>query len=88
MEKRASKDDSVYKTNNVFNNSKQCLYSLNGVLNDTLLSKNARLILESAYIPTITNLCNYVNDRIVKSTQDIVVDTIKYNGGNPILFTT
>ena len=25
---------------------------------------------------------------IVTSTQDINVDTIKYNGGNPILFTT
>ena len=84
----SSKADSVYKTNNVYNNSKQCRYSLNGVLNDTLLSKNARLILESAYIPTITNLVNYVNVRKATSTQDINVDTTKYNSGNPILFTT
>ena len=58
------------------------------MLNDILLSKNARLVLESAYIPTITNLVNYINVRIVTSTQNIIVDTSKYNSGNPILFAT
>ena len=50
--------------------------------------KNARLILESAYIPTITNLNNYINVRIVTNTQDTILDTLKYISGNPILFTT
>ena len=52
------------------------------MLNDTLLSKNARLVLESAYLPTISG--SYINGRIVTSTQDIVVDTLKYISGNPI----
>ena len=50
------------------------------------MSKNARLILESAYIPSISG--NYINVRIVTSRQDIVVDTLKYISGNPNLFTT
>ena len=85
---QASKTDSVNKTNSTFNNSKRCRYSLNGALYDILLSKNARLVLESAYIPSITNLSNYVNVRIVTSTQDINVDATGYNSRNPILFTT
>jgi len=56
------------------------------MLNDILLSKNARLGLESSYIPTITGF--FVNIRIVTSTQDINVDASKYNSGNPILFAT
>ena len=59
----------------------QCRYSLNGVLNDILLSKNARLFLESAYIPTITNLNNYINVRIVTNAQDTILDTLKYISG-------
>ena len=45
-----------------------------------------RLVLESSYIPTITGF--FVNIRIVTSTQDINVDTSKYNSGNPILLAT
>ena len=54
------------------------------MLNDILLSKNARLVLESSYLPTITGF--FVNVRIETSTQYINVDTSKYNSGNPILF--
>ena len=57
----------------IFTNCKRCRYSLNGVLNDTLLSKNAHLVLESSYLLAISG--NYVNIRIVTSTQDINVDT-------------
>ena len=45
-----------------------------------------RLVLESSYIPTITGF--FVNIRIVTSTQDINVDTSKYNSSNPILLAT
>ena len=41
----ASKTYSMYKTNSTFNISKRCRCSLNGALNDILLSKNARLVL-------------------------------------------
>ena len=37
-------------------------------------------VLESAYLPSISG--NYVNVRIVTSTQDINVDTLKYISGN------
>ncbi len=49
--------------------------------------KNARLILESAYIPAITNLNGYINIWIVTSTEDVVVDTQRQNNGNPMLLT-
>ena len=52
------------------------------------LSNNARLVLESLFIPTITNLSNYINVRIVTSTEDTNVDSGKFNTGNPILITT
>ena len=69
--------DSVYKINGNFTNCKRCRFNLNSMLNDILLSKNARLVLESSYIPTITGF--FVTIRIVTSTQDINVDTSKYN---------
>ena len=50
-----------------------------------ILSKNAHIILESAYFPTVTNIANYVNIRIVTSTEDSVFDTVKYTSGNPII---
>jgi hypothetical protein len=49
-------------------------FNFNGALNDVKLSKNARLILESLFIPTITNLINYINIRIVTSTEDTNLD--------------
>ncbi len=70
-----------------FINSKRCRFSFNGAFNDVILSKNARLILESAYIPAITNLNGYINIRIVTRTEDVVVDTQRQNNGNPMLLT-
>jgi hypothetical protein len=43
--------------------------------------------LESAYFPTVTNIANYVNIRIVTSTEDEVFDTLKQKSGNPIIVT-
>jgi hypothetical protein len=51
------------------------------------LSKNAHVILESAYFPTVTNIANNVNIRIVTSTEDSVFDTVKNTSGNPIIVT-
>ena len=63
-------------------------FNFNGSLNNVKLSKNARLILESLFIPTITNLVNYINVRIVTSTEDTNLDSGKFSTGNPILITT
>ncbi len=52
-----------------------------------ILSKNAHVILESAYFPTVTNIANYVNIRIVTSTEDCFFDTVKNTSGNPIIVT-
>ena len=52
-----------------------------------ILSKNAHIILESACFPTVTNIANYVNIRIVTSTEDSVFDTVKNTSGNPIIVT-
>ena len=51
------------------------------------MSKNARLILESAYLPTIANVGGYVHIRIVTSSEDAVFDTAKRTSGNPLLLT-
>jgi hypothetical protein len=83
-----SNTNSVYKTDNTLNNSKRMRFNFNGSLNDVRLSNSARLILESIFIPTITNLTNYINVRVVTSTEDTNIDTGKFNTGNPILITT
>jgi hypothetical protein len=83
-----ARTESQYRTPGVsFINGKTCRFNLNGAFNDAILSKNARLILESAYFPSVTNMANYTNVRIVTSTEDIVFDTIKQTSGNPILVT-
>ena len=82
------KSNSQYRTpDSSFSNGKICRFNLNGAFNDVILSKNARLILESAYIPTITNVAGYVNIRIATSTQDAVFDSVKKTSGNPLLVT-
>ena len=80
--------NSVYKTDSTLNNSKRMRFNFNGSLNDVRLSNSARLILESMFIPTITNLSNYINVRVVTSTEDTNLDTGRFNTGNPILITT
>ena len=83
-----SNSNSVYKTDSTLNNSKRMRFNFNGSLNDVRLSNSARLILESMFIPTITNLSNYINVRVVTSTEDTNLDTGRFNTGNPILITT
>ena len=83
-----NKADSQYRTIcSSFTNGKICRFSFNGAFNDVILSKNAHIILESAYFPTVTNIANYVNIRIVTSTEDSVFDTVKNTSGNPIIVT-
>ncbi len=83
-----ARTESQYRTpSSSFINGKTCRFNLNGAFNDVNLSKNARLILESAFFPTVTNIANYVNIRIVTSSEDVVFDTEKRISGNPILVT-
>ena len=83
-----NKADSQYRTiGSTFINGKICRFSFNGAFNDVILSKNAHVILESAYFPTVTNIANYVNIRIVTSTEDSVFDTVKNTSGNPMIVT-
>jgi hypothetical protein len=63
-------------------------FNLNGSLNNVKLSTNARLMLESLLIPTITNLSNHINVRVVTSTEDTNLDSGKLNKDNPVLMTT
>ena len=84
----ATNSNSVYRVDTSLNNCKRMRFNFNGCLNSVKLSKNARLILESLFIPTITNLSNYINIRVVTSTEDTNLDTNKFNTGNPILITT
>ena len=81
----ATNSNSVYAIDTSLNNCKRMRFNFNGCLNSVKLSKNARLILESLFIPTITNLINYINIRVVTSTEDTNLDTNKFNTGNPIL---
>ena len=83
-----ARTESQYRTPGVsFINGKTCRVNLNGAFNDANLSKNARLILESAYFPAVTNMNAYVNLRIVTSSEDAVFDTAKRTSGNPLLVT-
>ena len=84
----ATNSNSVYTIDTSLNNCKRMRFNFNGCLNNVKLSKNARLILESLFIPTITNLVNYINVRIVTSTEDTNLDSGKFSTGNPILITT
>ena len=84
----ATNSNSVYRVDTSLNNCKRMRFNFNGCLNSVKLSKNARLILESLFIPTITNLSNYINIRVVTSTEDTNLDSGKLNTGNPILITT
>ena len=83
-----SNSNSVYRIDGTLNNCKRMRFNFNGSLNNVKLSKNARLMLESLFIPTITNLSNYINVRVVTSTEDTNLDSGKLNTGNPILITT
>ena len=68
-------------------NAKRMRFDLQGALNDVILSRNARAIVEMACIPSIPYLAGEtVIIRLCTSTQDKVFDTKKFLNGNPILF--
>ncbi len=68
-----------------FTNAKQMRFPLNNALNDLKLSQNARCMVETRTIPSITNLAGkYVLLRMVTSTQDKTCDTKNFLNGNPI----
>ena len=75
-----------YAVGGNYTNSKRMRFPLNNALNDLKLSQNARCVVETCNIPSITNLAGkYVLLRIVTSTQDKTCDTKKFLNGNPIL---
>jgi hypothetical protein len=82
-----SNSNSVYKTVSNFNNGKRMRFNLNGLMNDVRLSKNARLVMEAVFVPSITNMTNYINVCVVTSTEDQDFDTNKGISGNPIICT-
>jgi hypothetical protein len=62
-------------------------FDLRGNLGDVILSKNARIIVESAYIPALTNATTRIAImRLLTSTEDKTFDSKKGINGNPILF--
>ena len=68
-------------------NSIRMRYELKGNLAEVILSKNARVIVETATIPALTNMTSKVAVvRLVTSTEDKVFDSKKGINGNPILF--
>ena len=68
-------------------NSIRMRYELEGNLAEVILSKNARVVLESAFIPALASMTSKVAVvRLVTSTEDKVFDSKKGINGNPILF--
>ena len=68
-------------------NSIRMRFDLEGNLGDVILSKNARVVVESAFIPGLPNMTSKVAVvRLVTSTEDKVFDSKKGINGNPILF--
>ncbi len=60
-------------------------FDLGGNLGNVILSKNARIIVESAYIPTSTNATARIAVlRLLTSTEDKTFDSKKGINGNPI----
>ena len=76
---------SAYKTSDsTLTNCKLMRFNLNGALNHVKLSDNARVYMESSFMPTIVNMRAGVT-RLVTSTKDEVYDSKKRTNGNPIL---
>jgi hypothetical protein len=62
-------------------------FDLRGNLGSVILSKNARIVVESAYIPALTNATTRIAVlRLLTSTEDKTFDSKKGINGNPILF--
>lgn len=69
-----------------YTNAKRLRYNLNGNFNNIVLTKYARLVLESTQIPLISGMSsNVAFIRIVTSTEDKQYDSIKGITGNPVL---
>jgi hypothetical protein len=88
-------DDNVYNTaqyqystvNTSIINAIRMRFDLGGNLGNVILSKNARIIVESAYIPALTNATTRIAVlRLLTSTEDKTFDSKKGINGNPILF--
>ncbi len=68
-------------------NSIRMRFDLRGNQGDVILSKNARVVVESAGIQGNTNMTSRIAViRLVTSTEDKVFDSKKGINGNPILF--
>ena len=75
-------------TNNGITNGIRLRFALKNALSDVVLSQNARCIVETCNIPTLTNTgSKYVVLRLVTSSNDKCCDTKKFLNGNPILLT-
>ena len=88
-------DDNVYNTaryqystvNTSITNAIRMRFDLRGNLGDVILSKNARIVVESAQIPALSNATTRIAVvRLLTSTEDKVFDSKKGINGNPILF--
>ena len=87
-------DDNIYNNsrfqystvNTPIPNAIRMRFDLGGNLGDVILSKNARIIVESAYIPALTNATTRIAVlRLLTSTEDKTFDSKKGINGNPIL---
>ena len=75
-------------TNNGITNGIRLRFALKNSLSDVVLSQNARCVVETCNIPTLTNTgSKYVVLRLVTSSNDKCCDTKKFLNGNPILLT-
>jgi hypothetical protein len=79
-------DDNVYNkvqyqystVNNNFINAIRMRFDLKGTLGDVILSKNARVVVEMAQIPALTNATSRIGVlRLQTSTEDKTFDTKK-----------
>jgi hypothetical protein len=87
-------DDNIYNTaqyqystvNTSVINGIRMRFDLRGNLGNVILSKNARIIVESVYIPALTNATTRIAVlRLLTSTEDKTFDSKKGINGNPIL---
>ncbi len=61
-------------------------FDLEGNMGDVILPKNARIVVESAYKPALTNATSRIAVlRLITSTEDNVFDTKKSINGNPLI---
>ena len=87
-------DDNIYNNarfqystvNTSITNAIRMRFDLRGNLGDVILSKNARIVVESVYIPALTNATTRIAVlRLLTSTEDKTFDSKKGINGNPIL---